>query len=285
MADIPPIRARLGERLRELRARRFRFGTGLATELGWQQSKVSKIESGRQVPSADDLAAWLVACGGDAEELSGLTDLLARARVEDRSFVDLWRLGRIAADQRAIGELERRARMICDYTPSMVPALVQTAAYARAMLTTAGGPALLHEGDAWVGEMVAERMQRQQLLYMPGRRVRLLMGEAALYVRFGSLDESAAILAGQLDRLMTLFGLPNVEIGVLPFVLSSPVLPIAGFSLVDDAAWTETLTTEREVYDPAHVELYSRAFEIGMSAAARGDDAADLIRRASRAVQ
>ncbi|MGH3672233.1 MAG: helix-turn-helix domain-containing protein, partial [Pseudonocardiaceae bacterium] len=48
-------RARLGERLRELRASRFRSGAALARHLGWQQTWVSKLELGAQLPSDGDL--------------------------------------------------------------------------------------------------------------------------------------------------------------------------------------------------------------------------------------
>ncbi|MGH3997806.1 MAG: helix-turn-helix domain-containing protein, partial [Pseudonocardiaceae bacterium] len=48
---VSAARARLGDRLRELRAARFRSGAAMARHLDWQQTRVSKLELGSQLPS------------------------------------------------------------------------------------------------------------------------------------------------------------------------------------------------------------------------------------------
>src|SRR5690606_25307778 len=69
--DIHAARAALGKRLRELRRAAGLTGTQLAEVLSWTQSKVSKLETGRQTPSADDIRAWTRGTGAEArtEEL------------------------------------------------------------------------------------------------------------------------------------------------------------------------------------------------------------------------
>ncbi|MGH3804627.1 MAG: helix-turn-helix domain-containing protein, partial [Pseudonocardiaceae bacterium] len=72
--EINPQRVRLGSRLRELRATRFRFGAELARHLGWPQTRISKLELGEQIPSSEDLDAWLDAVGASPDirtELDG----------------------------------------------------------------------------------------------------------------------------------------------------------------------------------------------------------------------
>ena len=64
----------LAERLREVRAPRFRSGSALARHLGWQQSKVSRIELGQQLPTRADLNQWVEAVGADPDELHQLLD-------------------------------------------------------------------------------------------------------------------------------------------------------------------------------------------------------------------
>jgi hypothetical protein len=55
-------------------------------------------------------------------------------------------------------------------------------------------------------------------------------------------------MVGQLDRLVSLAGLPNVEIAVLRFDAPSPVLPLEGFAINDArVVWVETLTGEQRI--------------------------------------
>ena len=240
---------------------------------------MSKIELGRQLPGDTDITAWLEASGGTDKDAAEITRLLTDARLEYRSFGDVWRAGGIAADQADIAEAESRAEVISEYQPSLVPGLAQTPAYTRAALSAPGSAVLLDATPERIDSLVAARVRRQQLLYTPGKRVRILMGEAALYVRFG--DDT--VLAGQLDRLATIAMLPTVELGVLPFEQPSPLLPLAGIALLDDTtAWVETLVQERMLDDSAHIAAYVHAFELAMAAAAHGDEALGLFRAAAR---
>lgn len=278
---VSPRRGRLGARLRELRAARFPSGSALARTLGWQQTRVSKLEVGTQLPTGEDLQAWVAATGASAEEAAELADLLSSARLEYRTWRDAWRApGGIAAAQDEIAELDARATRIAGYQPAMVPGLVQTPAYARELLSVAGGPPVLGARTDQIEQRVAAQLRRQQVLYTPGKRIQLVMGEAALYTRFGPPDT----LHGQLDRLIAVAGLANVEIGILPFDVPSPVLPLSGFALNDsDTVWVETLTGEQRLDDADEVAAYVAAFETAMTAAATGDEAVELIRKPTRA--
>lgn len=272
--SVSSRRARLGSRLRRLRAERFASGSAAARALGWPQSKVSKIELGRQLPTDGDVTAWLDVCGGTPADAVDVARLLTNARLEHRSFGDLWPAGGVPADQDEIAEAEARATVIAEYQPSLVPGLAQTPAYARAVLSAPGSAVLLGADPAAIDAAVAARVRRQHLLYTPGKRVRVLVGEAALHVRFGD----PSVLAGQLDRLVTIAALPTVELGVLPFDRPSPMLPVAGVALLDDEiAWVETLVQERMLEAPEHVAAYLQAFELAMAAAVRGPDVVALV--------
>ncbi|GGR54791.1 helix-turn-helix domain-containing protein [Streptomyces roseolus] len=61
--DFQSGREALGARLRELRAEAGLNGKELAQRLGWAASKVSRLQAGKQTPSADDLEAWAHAVG------------------------------------------------------------------------------------------------------------------------------------------------------------------------------------------------------------------------------
>uniref|UniRef100_UPI0012FF3C47 helix-turn-helix domain-containing protein n=1 Tax=Streptomyces exfoliatus TaxID=1905 RepID=UPI0012FF3C47 len=56
--DFQQARVSLGARLRELRAEGGLTGRELAGRLAWGQSKVSKLENGKQTPAVADLTAW-----------------------------------------------------------------------------------------------------------------------------------------------------------------------------------------------------------------------------------
>lgn len=282
MAEISSQRLRLGNRLRELRAREFRSGSALARELGWVQTRVSKLERGVQLPSVKDLEAWAAAVGAGEETVEELRDLLAAARIEQASWSALYSSGSSADWQARIGEQEAEAAVIREYAPSMLPGIIQTATYAREALSAPAGPLLTGATPAAIDGMVAARVKRQELLYQDTTLVRVLLGEAALRMRFGSMTT----LLGQLDRLVALAGLPTVELAVLPESDPSPLLPLAAFSIHDeDTLWVETLTNEWKTAAPDDVQTHVAAFDLAFEAAATGDDAVALIQRVAANLQ
>ena len=64
MSDFQRNRELLGVRLRELRRNAGITGVELARQLGWMQSKVSRLECGRQTASRDDIEAWVARIRG-----------------------------------------------------------------------------------------------------------------------------------------------------------------------------------------------------------------------------
>ncbi len=76
----------LAGRLRGLRRRANYTGQSLAGGLGWAQPKVSKIETGKQMPTAEDVADWARACGADDDTTRELQDMLTEARVIRRQW-------------------------------------------------------------------------------------------------------------------------------------------------------------------------------------------------------
>src|ERR1700746_585081 len=66
-------------------------GSRLSELLGWQQSKVSKIETRKQLPSEEDISAWVGAAGGSPETASELLAALRGARVEYAAWKDAYR--------------------------------------------------------------------------------------------------------------------------------------------------------------------------------------------------
>jgi transcriptional regulator with XRE-family HTH domain len=274
-ANIGPARRRLGARLRELRATRFRSGSAFAAHLGWLQSRVSKLETGAQLPSEADLDTWVAATGASERVRAELAELVMAARLDYQTFGEIWaQRGGIAAVQDALAAEEAAAGRIGTLQFALIPGLVQTVAYARELLTARGSP-LGVDKRAEIDGLIAARMRRQNVLYMPGKKIQLVIGEAALRMWYGSPDA----LRGQRDRLVQAIDLPGVEIGILPFDRPNPVPGLTGFNLHDsDVVFLESLAGEQRITDPDEVAIYVRAFEAAREVAITGADAVALIR-------
>jgi transcriptional regulator with XRE-family HTH domain len=269
-------RRRLAEALKALRAGAGLSGARLAEALGWQQSKVSKIETRKQLPSDDDIAAWVGATGGSPEAASDLRVMLRGARIEYTVWKDAYRISGADGVQADILELEAQSARIAEFQPALISGLIQTAEYAREFLNMPGMPTSL-QGQDEIDRMVATRMQRQHVIYQPGKKVQIVMLEAALRTR----AVSAPTLAGQLDRLMAVTGLPSLELGIIPFEAAVPVWPF-GFRLYDDLVINESIDGENQLAEPEQVTRYETYLELLREAAATGRDAISIIQRSMK---
>ncbi len=242
------------------------------------QSKVSKIETAKQLPTAEDIRQWVGAVAVPTGTETDLLSLLEQARAEYATFRQQYRdAGGAAALQADILALEREATRLGKFQPALIPGLLQTAEYARELLHLPCVPVVIDADEDEITRLVAVRMERQQVLYDPGKRVQIVLLEAALRTRLCS----APTLLGQLDRLLAVIGLPTLELGIIPFDVRVPVFPLSGFSVYDqDLVVIETVIGETQLSDPVEVEQYSRLFELLREAASYGTEAAAIIRRA-----
>jgi transcriptional regulator with XRE-family HTH domain len=269
-------REAFGGRLRALREDAGLTGTALAARLGWPNSKVSKIEHGRQTATVDDVRAWVGAVGGSAEVLADLLTDLRSMRLEYRSWARMVRRG-VAARQRAVAPLDASTTLLRAFEPAVVPGLLQTAEYARHVLESV---VTLRQIPRDTAEGVRARLERQQALYDPNKQFRFLVTEAAL--RY--LVCPPEVLRGQLDRLLVVAGLPTVELAVLPFETVLPFPAVHGFWLYDDRlVLVDTVSAELALRDQDDVALYERLFELLWEQAATGPAASELVARAGQA--
>ncbi|MFJ9371575.1 Scr1 family TA system antitoxin-like transcriptional regulator [Nocardia sp. NPDC101769] len=83
------------------------------------------------------------------------------------------------------------------YEPFLVPGLLQTPAYAEAVLSRALD--FFHNSREDLEPLLAARMERQQVLYRGNHRFNFVVAEQVLHTTVGNDD----IMLGQLDRLLT----------------------------------------------------------------------------------
>ncbi|MCX4906209.1 helix-turn-helix transcriptional regulator [Streptomyces sp. NBC_00878] len=277
--DYQQAREALGVRLRELRlsAPDGRLtGTALARRLGWPNSKVSKLELGKQTATPEDLDQWATACGQPAayQEL--------RARLAGfESHIRSWRrqlVGGHKPVQDVHNEAQANSRVLRAWESSWVVGVLQTPDYARAVLTRS---AELHRSPRDIEEAVRARMRRQELLYSGGRRYHIILWEPVLR----SLVCSPSVLVAQLDRLTGVIGMDTVELGIVPLTASLKVPPGLGFWIYDDRqVVTEAWHAEMWLDDDDSVALYLRTWKTLRESAVYGADAHNVINAARRAL-
>jgi len=270
--DYQQARLSLGVRLRELRTEGGLTGRQLADQLGWSQSKVSKLENGKQTPTSADLVAWAEA-SGYPQATAELTGRLRGLETQYRS----WRR-QLAGGYRAVQEAHwaqaRKTRIRRSFDPTLVPGLLQTADYARDVLTRY---AAIHSAPRDIEAAVRARMGRQDILSDQSRAFHFLVWEGALRAR----PCSPADLSAQLDRLATRLAPGNVRVGILPFEADMNVPAGVGFSIHDDElVITEAWHAEMWLDDPEDVALHVRAWDALNRNALYGAAAHRLIIRA-----
>ncbi|REK88722.1 XRE family transcriptional regulator [Streptomyces inhibens] len=277
--DYQQARVALGVRLRELRIARpggRLTGTQLAQRLGWTHSKIYKLENGKQTATPEDLRAWVDA----TEQPEAFDELYARLKGFE-SQIRSWRR-QLASGHRPVQENWNseivRTRVIHTWQQSIIEGMLQTADYARHIFTRY---AELRKSPRDADEAVRARLRRQELLYQPGRKFRIIMWEAALH----ALVCPPSVLAAQLDRLIGVNGLDTVELGIVPLNASLKIPAANAFYVLDDrVAVTEDWHAELWLEDEESITLYLSVWNMLRQSAVYGTEAQNVINRARRSL-
>lgn len=257
----------LGVRLRELRAGAGLTGAVLAQRAGVGQPTVSKVETGRMVPSADVLDRLSRALGLDDATAGEVRDLLGAVEAAaDSGSVP----GEDASAGAVLDNAMRSARLVRSFQCVVLPAMLQSAEYARHVFASA--PNSTPEA---VGRAVAARVERQSVLYEPGRESVFVLTEGVLRTWPGT-----SLMLAQFDRLLAVESLSTVRLGVIPWRRPVPLLPRHGFTLCDQrAVVVEAFADERVTVDAAELAAYEATFGCFEQAAVFGDDVRELLLR------
>lgn len=283
-APTPPVARAiggLGTRLRAVREAAGMTGSELAAALGvgWKQPKVSKIETGRQLPTPEEIAAWAGVTGIDP---APLVVLRAKAAAEYSAHKErIAEAGGALPLQDELTALARSCTFLAEYQPALVPGRLQTPAYMREMML--GNEFLADNGIArdMIGHVIAAKIRRQAILYEPGREFVHIVGEATLRTRIGVM--TTATLRKQLEHLAEMATLPGHTFGVVPFTVNSPVTPASGWALFDrDLVVVETIAGALELTEPDAVARYSRWLDQLLAVALTGAAAAEFCREVAR---
>ena len=219
---------------------------------------------------------WGRLTGAAADEVRHILALLDEVEAEHRSWRISMRQGQ-AEVQGDYNQLALESTLIRHFEVTAVPGLLQTPAYARAMFAEMAELVGPEAGD--LDAAVAARLRRQTLLYQPGRQFEFLLAETVLRWRL----VPAEVLRGQLDRLHTVIGLPNIRFGVLPFGVQLHAIPqhsVVIYQGRETVAAVELFAAE-SFYRGEDAEVYDRAVDRLWADAVTGEDAHRLIAAAA----
>ncbi|WP_159767080.1 helix-turn-helix domain-containing protein [Streptomyces sp. HM190] len=242
--------------------RRCREAAGLTQRqlgdiLGYTSSLVGQIETARKVPTPEfsERADVALDTGG---LLSRLVTLVMRSQ--------------LPAYFQHVAELEARASEICSFQIHMVLGLLQTKAYAKAVLGSL---------DATnVDDRVAARLARQRIFEKEEPPVYwAILSEAALYQEIGGAD----VMRGQLLKLLALEVNPRINVQVLPFKAGAHTALQGSFDLYrfeQDPAivYTEGYGSGHPTANRATVKKCSLRYDHLRAAALSLKESAELIR-------
>jgi hypothetical protein len=275
----PAVRRRkLGAELRTLRAR-TRLTSGEAAALvGWHQSKVSRIETGASGVKPADVGRLLDAYGVEDTELREL--LLMLAGSEDGGGRQNWwnaYRGVLPPTYRDFISLESQASGIRTLETSVVPGLLQTPEYARAVTRGAVGGLEDDKLDA----LVEVRLARQDVLRAdPPLSLWAVLDEAVLHREVGGPE----VMARQLRRLLDAARLLQVRLQVLPFAAGAHIGvtgPFVIFSFPSrsdlDVVVLDHLTSSLYLERKEDLQAYSEAFNSLRIHALSPEDTLDYI--------
>ncbi|HEY9439818.1 MAG TPA: helix-turn-helix transcriptional regulator [Streptomyces sp.] len=283
MQHGPVVRRRkLGEELRGLRQTSGLTSRDAAGLLGWHQSKVSRIETGSSGVTPSDVTRLLDAYGVDDTHLRSLLEALAgSAGGGGTGWWHAYR-GLIPPQYRDFISLESQARDARTLETSVVPGLLQTADYARAV-TRASLDGLPPDR---LDSLVEVRLARQGVLYArPPLRLSAVLDEAVLRREVGG----SRVMREQLHHLTQVAQLPHVQLQLLPFSvggyigLTGPFVIFSFPNISDlDVVVLDHLTSSLYLERREDLEAYSAAFRAMQAHALSPERSLDLIAAVGR---
>ena len=272
--DDPNLyRRRLRDALRTAREAQHLTQRQAAEDLDWSMSKLVRIEAGTVNVSTTDLKALLQLYAIEDETRVG--NLLEIARNTRRSpwyskYQDV-----IGASFAEFLGYERSAATIKAFTQLIIPGLVQTDDYARAILEI--------RRVTRIDERVELRMERQELLDQEDcPEIFYVIDEAALHRQVGG----AATMRRQLRRLKEAMDHPKISVEIIPFSAGAHPSMSSSFTVLEFADWDEDVlyqettqgsVTTRENQD--QVAEYIERFDLLRAMSLGGQDAIDLVDR------
>lgn len=252
-----PLRRQLITELKRLRTQADLTQQRVAAHLDWSPSKVIRIEKGEVRVQQTDLQALLrLYAVTDQQTIDELTAMARESKkLPFTEYRDV-----VSAETLQYFQLEVGASIIRQVALNVVPGLLQTDDYARAIF------AAFHVDDARADKLLGSRRQRRELLERPEPpEIFVIIDEAALRRSVGGQQ----VMADQIEHLVAVTAQPHVSIQVLPFTIGAHAALPGSFSHLEflDGDNPETIYVENGLGDAlfqdeaATTEAYRKRFQ------------------------
>ena len=269
-------RKRLGIELRRLRERAGLTCEDVGQRLDCSGTRISRLETGRISVKPGDVRELLEIYGVTGAEAESLVQLAREARRKG-----WWHTyGRALPNwfEAYIG-LEAEAVRLRDFQPLVIPGVLQTEDYARAVLRAAPNAGSAEDID----RQVALRMERQTVLSQANAPdLWIVLSETVLRVQVGG----ASVMRAQLRRLVDVAERSSVTLQVLPFTAAAHVQPISPFTILEfpevadpTVVYLEHLTGSLFLESEEEVRRYTVVFDHLRAEALGTGPSVDLIAR------
>ena len=284
MAKNPPTvrMRRLGAQLRNIRRDRGLTLDEAADLLNLSKSALNRMENAQVITRRHEVEYLLIKYEVTDRDLHDSLLGLAAAG-HSRDWVK--RYGPLAPEPN-VGDfirLEQDSTAVRTFQPIVIPGLLQTPDYARAVMQS-----VVHDPARDLDSSVAYRMARQEVLTRPRpARLEAVIGEAALRQRQGT----SQVMADQLRHLVEVSQRDNIAVSVLPFDAPRNPGTDGPFTMLDvetggfTAAIVESLARTVCVEDETAVERYNVVFAELCALALPGAETRALIERMARELE
>ena len=208
-------RRRLAAELRRLREHAGYTGDQAAERVGWSPSKLSRIETDKIGIKEGDVRRLL--------ELYRVSDshrdeLLALARESHKTGRIEALSARLPDEHADFLNFEAEAESVWNWEPQIVPGLLQTEEYARAVML--GWHSMFTRPPSEIDRRVEARLLRQQVLQRdPPLQLSVVIDESVLHRKLGN----ASVMRTQLEHIIEVSRTPNVRAQILPLEGNHPV--------------------------------------------------------------
>ncbi|MFI6457205.1 helix-turn-helix domain-containing protein [Streptosporangium amethystogenes] len=269
-------RRRLASELRRLRERAQLTMEEVGEQLSWSATKISRIETARVRVTPKDTGRLLDLYGLDPAKQGELIDLAKDARKKG-----WWQAyGDLPTEYTTYIGLEAEAVSMRSFAPTVVPGILQSEDYARAVIRSA----LFNSSPGEIERRVEVRMARQKLLVQEEPLRLWTVLDEALIRR--PVDGPVA-MRSQLEKLLEVADLPNVTVQVLPFAAGVHPGTNGAFQIMEfpepadpDVVFMENFTGSLYIERETDVYRYTLIFDHLRAKALDPDDSRRLITEA-----
>ncbi|HEY6312880.1 MAG TPA: helix-turn-helix transcriptional regulator [Streptosporangiaceae bacterium] len=256
---MPAHMRTVGSRRLVIELKQFREAAGLtgeqvAEQMGWSVAKVYRIEGDRVRVLPRDVARLLTLYGITGEQADAVLELARLARAKD-----WWHQysGAIPEWFQFYVGLEAATSAMQEYNAELVTGLLQTQAYARAVMAAA----MRADADEEMERQIAVRLERQKRLTAPDApTLWAVMNEAVLHRHVGGPQ----VMRDQLAHIDQIAGRSNVTVQVLPFTAGAHPAMLGSFTVMQfpdpadrDVVYLEAETGALYLEKPEDVRRYS----------------------------